>query len=274
MVKRLRDLNVMEIIFGDKDSHIQLVMRGLELVKFLVQQREFSQQYLELVWTAAHRGEEQTKLEIYNIFKDVSGQLSVSELESIIRLFSAIEPEKFILREIECLSSLISYANRPPQAVQLQTQLFFDIAVQNRPYPKELVEIAIDKLIGTVRIAQESPLRIGFILRAYETLSDHRASIQCIRVISKILDEVPSHRYSDNRTRYEVASELIDQYKLLDLVIADLQMYSEAVNQLWDRGELKRETIDSVELFRLPFTHRSNVANRLSFIRQLLNTSQ
>jgi hypothetical protein len=63
MVK-LRDLNVIEIIFGDKDSHIQLVMRGLELVKFLVQQREVSQQYLELIWTAAHRGEEQTKLEI------------------------------------------------------------------------------------------------------------------------------------------------------------------------------------------------------------------
>ncbi len=120
MVKRLRDMNVMEIIFGDKDSHIQLVMRGLELVKFLVQQREFSQQYLELVWTAAHRGEEQSKLEIYNIFKDVSGQLSVTELESIIRLFSGIDPEKFILREIECLSSLISYGNRPTMAVQLQ----------------------------------------------------------------------------------------------------------------------------------------------------------
>jgi hypothetical protein len=51
-------------------------------------------------------------------------------------------------------------------------------------------------------------------------------------------------------------------------------MYPEAVNQLWDRGELKRETLDSVELLRLPFTHRSNVANRLSFIKQLLNTSQ
>ena len=51
-------------------------------------------------------------------------------------------------------------------------------------------------------------------------------------------------------------------------------MYSEAVNQLYDRGQLKRETLDSVELFRLPFTHRSNVVNRLSFIKQLLKTSQ
>ena len=54
----------------------------------------------------------------------------------------------------------------------------------------------------------------------------------------------------------------------------DLKLYSEAVNKLWDHGELKRETIDSVELFRLPFTHRSNIANRLAFIRQLLSTSQ
>ena len=51
-------------------------------------------------------------------------------------------------------------------------------------------------------------------------------------------------------------------------------MYNEAVNQLWDLGELKRETIDTVELFLLPFTHRSNIANRLAFIRQLLSTSQ
>jgi hypothetical protein len=42
MLQRLREKNVMEIIFGDKDSHVQLVMRGLELVKFLVQQKEFS----------------------------------------------------------------------------------------------------------------------------------------------------------------------------------------------------------------------------------------
>ena len=104
-----------------------------------------------MVWAAAHRGEEQSKLEIYKIFKDVSLQLSFTEVESIIRLFSGIE----------CLSSLISYGNRPTQAVQLQTQLFFDIAVQKRPYPKELVEIAIDKLIGSVRTAQEGAIRLA-----------------------------------------------------------------------------------------------------------------
>ena len=112
MLQRLREKNVMEIIFGDKDSHVQLVMRGLELVKFLVQQKEFSQKYLELVWNAAHRGEEQTKLEIYNIFKELSMQLRNEDIESIITLFSDIPPEKFILKELECVASLISYMSR------------------------------------------------------------------------------------------------------------------------------------------------------------------
>jgi hypothetical protein len=109
-----------------------------------------------------------------------------------------------------------------PKPCCCRPYFFFDIAVQNRPYPKELVELAIDKLIGTVRIEQEGALRVGFVQRAFYTLNEHRASIQCIWVISKILDEVPCHWYAYNRTRSEVATELIDQYRLLDLVIADL----------------------------------------------------
>ncbi len=83
----------MEIIFGDKDSHVQLVMRGLEIVKFLVQQKEFTQRDLELVWNAAQRGEEQTKLEIYKIFKELYMQFRQDEIEAIINLFFTIEPK-------------------------------------------------------------------------------------------------------------------------------------------------------------------------------------
>ena len=42
ILQRLRENDVMQIIFGDKDSHVQLIMRGLELVMFLVLLKEFS----------------------------------------------------------------------------------------------------------------------------------------------------------------------------------------------------------------------------------------
>lgn len=98
-------------------------------------------------------------------------QLRGEDIEAIITLFSKIEPEKFIMRELDCVASLISYTHRGTTVANLATQLFFDIAVQNRPYPKELVEVAIDKLISTIRIVIDSSLRLHYIQKAYETLS-------------------------------------------------------------------------------------------------------
>lgn len=88
MLNRLREQNVVEVIFGDKDSHVQLVQRGLELIKFLVDQKDFREKDLELVWSMAQRGEEQTKLEIYKIFKDIHYKLAQEDTERIIRLFA------------------------------------------------------------------------------------------------------------------------------------------------------------------------------------------
>jgi hypothetical protein len=102
---------VIEVIFGEKDSHVQLVQRGLELIKFLVDQKDFTEKDLELVWNSAQRGDEQTKLEIYRIFKDIHYKFMSDEIERIIRLFAdRIQPEKLIMQELETVSSLIAYA--------------------------------------------------------------------------------------------------------------------------------------------------------------------
>lgn len=128
-------------------------------------------------------------------------------------------------------------------------------------------------MINTIKIVVDANLRLTYVQKGYETLNSQKASVQAIRIMAKILEEIPNHRISDNKTKYEVATELIDSYRILDLVISDLQTYCEKANALWEKGDLKKENIDSVEMLKLPFTHRSNIATRLSFIRQLLNVS-
>ena len=91
--------------------------------------------------------------------------------------------------------------------------------------------------------------------------------------MAKIIDEFPKEKYSGNVTRYEITNELIDKHNVLDLVIKDLARYIDKANDLWKSGVLKKENIDQIELFNLPFTHRSNVANRLAFLRSLLSSS-
>lgn len=51
-------------------------------------------------------------------------------------------------QEIECVAKLIQYCQRQTPAVLKAAALFFEIACLVRPYPKEVIESAIDKLIG------------------------------------------------------------------------------------------------------------------------------
>lgn len=194
MLQRLREQNVVEVIFGEKDSHVQLVQRGLELIKFLVDQKDFTEKDLGLVWSSAQRGEEQTKLEIYKIFKDIHYKLNSDDTERIIRLFAdRIQPEKLVLQELETVSALIAYASRGTKSAEISAEFFLAIATQQKPYPKNLVEPAIDKLINLVK-AQERDVKIKFIDQAYQSLSEGKATTQSIRIMAKLIEDLPNYR--------------------------------------------------------------------------------
>jgi hypothetical protein len=66
---------------------------------------------------------------------------------------------------------------------------------------------------------------------------------------------------------------LIKKYGLIELLLLDLKNYQQSVNAQWLAGVLKKENIDSAEINNLPFSHRSNIANRLSFLKLLLTAS-
>lgn len=66
---------------------------------------------------------------------------------------------------------------------------------------------------------------------------------------------------------------MIAKYNLITMVIFDLSKYSENANLEWSKGTVNSGNIDSVEMLGLPFTHRSNIAARLAFVKQLLTFS-
>lgn len=158
-------------------------------------------------------------------------------------------------------------------ATQRACQLFWDIACLVRPYPTEIIEIAIDKLVSLL-LHQDRQAKIEFINMSYERLeSQQTSSLQCIRIIQKLLDSIPKDKVGNLTSGSEIATSLIEQYHLIGIVIFDLSAYIDRVNTEWDKGTIHPENIDSVEMLGLPFTHRSNIAARLAFIRQLLSFS-
>jgi hypothetical protein len=55
------------------------------------------------------------------------------------------------MQELETVSSLIAYAQRGTKSAEFSAEFFWAIATQQKPYPKNLVEAAIDKLINLVK---------------------------------------------------------------------------------------------------------------------------
>jgi hypothetical protein len=94
-----------------------------------VDQKDFTEKDLDLVWSMAQRGEEQTKLEIYKIFREIHYKISQDDTERIIRLFyTRIQPEKLIIQELDTVSALIAYASRGTKASEIAAAFFWDIA--------------------------------------------------------------------------------------------------------------------------------------------------
>jgi hypothetical protein len=150
MLRKLTELRVLNSIFSGAESHVQLISRGEEILKFLVDQKAFNEPEIRTVWSAVHlTKDENTKLEFYKILETLQVKLMNEDLTLILELFSTtIEPERFMRQEIECVSKLMQYCQRSTSAVSKALDLLFDVACQARPYSKDIIELAIDKLLS------------------------------------------------------------------------------------------------------------------------------
>lgn len=83
----------------------------------------------------------------------------------------------------------------------------------------------------------------------------------------KILESIPKEKISTYVSSAEIAHSLIDQYNIVTAIIFDLSEYTDRVNTEWEKGTIHKDNVESIELFNLPFSHRSNIASRLGFIR-------
>lgn len=130
ILKKLNELNVLESIFGGAESHVQLIQRGEEILKFLLDQRAFDEPEIRTIWDAVQlKGDENTKLEFYKILEGLQIKLKNEHLTLIIDLFSkTIAPEKFMRQEIECVSKLTQYCQKSTSAASNAIDLLYNIA--------------------------------------------------------------------------------------------------------------------------------------------------
>lgn len=78
----------MEAVFEAKRSHVQLLQRGKDILWFLIDQNQFNEKEIRIVWSSTQKGEEQSKLEFYKLLEHLQIKLVPEQVSMIIGLFA------------------------------------------------------------------------------------------------------------------------------------------------------------------------------------------
>lgn len=175
-------------------------------------------------------------------------------------------------QEIECVSKLSQYCQRQTTAVGRAAELFFEIACKAKNYSNELLESAMEKLINLL-LHQDRPMKLEYINLCYDRIENGVATYQCVRLMHKILDQIPKEKMGMLVSGNEIANDLINTYNAITVIIFDLSKYSELANAEFARSGMTAEIFESNEVLGLPFSHRSQVAARLNLVKLLLTYS-
>jgi hypothetical protein len=116
----------------------------------LINERELGQREIDYIWNATKK-DQQTKMEIYKIISDTAVAFRNEEIEILVDKFASVPPEQFVDKEIECVYELSKYSYKQANFSTRAANLFWEIAIQKRPYKKQIVELAMDKFIELIR---------------------------------------------------------------------------------------------------------------------------
>lgn len=108
-------------------------------------------------------------MEIYRIIVDIAMIFKHEEIELLVEKFSKVPPNEFVEKEIECVFELSKYSYKQANFQVKSANLFWEIATQQRPYRKQIVEIAIDKFIELIR-NWDREAKGEFILKCIENI--------------------------------------------------------------------------------------------------------
>ena len=115
-------------------------------------------------------------MEIYKIIQDCAIMFKNDEIEMLVARFAEVPPDQFVEKEIECVYELSKYSYKLASFSVRAAQLFWDIAVQERAYKKQIIELAMDKFLDLIR-NWDRDQKYNFINKCIHKIRNNESSV-------------------------------------------------------------------------------------------------
>ena len=166
---------VIEEIFG-KYSHIQLIQRSTEILKFFLLHGNLKKAELDVIWNCCTR-DEQSKVEIFKVISDSLAFLSKEFIGFIVEKLSLTPPGLLKDKEVNLLGELAVRNTLLSNSVQIQVfDLMWDISLKSKEYSSilpDMREKILAKFCDLITTPTNVPLETmkDYFSRAYVMIS-------------------------------------------------------------------------------------------------------
>ena len=281
LVKIVKEQGIFELIYGQR-THFELLKKSTALMKLLFSEKAIGEHEVNMIWDVCIKQGQQHKLEVYQVILEVcqhyNSNLSESVKIQFINKIEKIDPLNIIEKDIILLHELgkrYSITYRAPEVNQVRaTAIMWDIATRVKPYPLEVIKQA-RKFFSDLASNWEDSLKEIYIAKAVDNISDGKLPLQNLKILSKLLEsfmDTSVYVNSQRKGKQEFTEDLLKTQDLIDLLIEDLQKYSQIANDSYNKGLLTLENSNSLQVSENHcFTHTKNIKSRLNRIYNLLD---
>ena len=214
---------VIEEIFG-KRSHIQLIQRSVDILKFFLQNSKISRDDFNVIWDCCSH-DEQSKIEIFKVISDASNLLPSELVGFISEKYTNIPNTSFKDQDIELLCELGSRYARPTfnvlkaiLAIEWQLIKGEISGISSEIYMKAMERFC--DVITTPTLVPEATMQ-EFFKEAYKMLEKGENSLIAIKVLRKSLIQLPIiHRFfnkADMLSTFLTEGNVISNFFIVNL---------------------------------------------------------
>lgn len=166
---------VIEEIFG-KYSHIELIQRSTEILKFFLLHGNLKKSELDVIWNCCTR-DEQSKVEIFKVISDSLMFLSKEFIGFLVEKLSSTPPSLIKDKDVVLLGELAVRNTLLSTAAQKQVfDLMWDISLKSKEYSSilpDMREKVLNKICDHITTPQNVPLETmkDYFSRVYVMIS-------------------------------------------------------------------------------------------------------
>ncbi|KAN0015309.1 hypothetical protein ACTFIU_008036 [Dictyostelium citrinum] len=261
IVEWLKENQVVELLYGET-SHIQLLQKCTDILKFLAEQKSFDRKYLDLIWSASEGKHETIENAIYDSIGAIAPLLPPEDIDYLFDKVQMIPYNHYTQITLNLVRSLTQRSSQQQQQTTNSDgitskglDIFWNLMQEDCDVCTDLSNASLVSLQDSFQFYPNQ--RGHYLTRALDHIDKHRSVVVSLRLVYHLINSFAEKKKkrdlhgSNNNNMMNNDAELANviesidsQHHLVDLLYNHLVYYTTQCKHIISNGNYNGNTTD------------------------------